>query len=174
MARMTSPRRSRIPAADDKPSAGQVDAVLRASRALVGIAAASLAGLEDVVTVPQFRVLMMIYTRGPLNLAAVAAGLDVNPSNASRTCDRLLKAGLLNRRESEVDRRHVTLTLTPSGRRLVDKVTRRRRTAIERILRDMSPAERDALAEVLGAFATAAGESYDDAAVFTLIWPRTP
>jgi DNA-binding MarR family transcriptional regulator len=166
---MTSPRRSR--AHVELPEAEQVDAVLRASRALVGIAAASLAGIDDVVTVPQFRVLVMVYTRGPLNLAAVAAELGVNPSNASRTCDRLLKAGLLDRRESLADRRNVTLTLTAAGRRLVARVTKQRRSAIERILRAMPATERAALADALGAFADAAGESADEAALLTLLWP---
>ncbi len=54
----------------DRPSTEQVDAVLRASRALVGIAATSLAAVEDVVTVPQWRVLVLVYTRGPMNLAS--------------------------------------------------------------------------------------------------------
>ncbi|MGH3675310.1 MAG: MarR family winged helix-turn-helix transcriptional regulator [Mycobacterium sp.] len=167
---MNSPRRAR--GREDETLADQTDAVVRASRALVGIAAASIAVIEDVVTVPQFRVLVMVYTRGPLNLATVAAGLDVNPSNASRTCDRLIKAGLLDRQVSAVDRRHVTLTLTTAGRRLVEKVTKRRRSAIERVLRTMSPAERDVLADALAGFATAAGEPVDDK-LLSFIWPPT-
>ena len=164
---MTSARQNRPPS--DRPSASQIDAVLRASRALVGIAAASIADVEDVVTVPQFRVLVMLYTRGPLNLAAVASGLDVNPSNASRTCDRLMKAGLLDRRESLDDRRNVTLTLTDTGRELVDRVTKHRRVAIERVLRNMSAPERERLAKALSAFATAAGEPPEDN-LLTLVW----
>ena len=84
---------------------------MRASRALVGIAAASIAQVDSMVTVPQLRVLVIIDTRGPQNLAAVAAALEVNPSNASRTCDRLIKSGLLHRKEAPDDRRHVTLTI---------------------------------------------------------------
>jgi DNA-binding MarR family transcriptional regulator len=148
--------------------------VLRASRALVGIAAASMSGIDTLVTVPQFRVLVILFSRGPSNLATVAEELEVNPSNASRICDRLIRAGLLRRSESSVDRRQVTLTLTPTGRQLVEKVTRRRRSAIERVLRDMPEAERDALATTLAAFAEVAGESADDAATRTLLWPRTP
>lgn len=168
---MTSVRKGRP--SSNRPSAGQIDAVLRASRALVGIAAASIADADDVVTVPQFRVLVMLYTGGPLNLAAVAAGLDVNPSNASRTCDRLWKAGLLDRRELAQDRRNVTLTLTDAGRRLVDSVTTHRRVAIERVLRKMSAPERDRLAKALSAFATAAGEPSDDN-VLALGWHLSP
>jgi len=165
---MNAARRPRVE--NNAPSADQIDAVLRASRALMGMAAAAIAAVDDSVTVPQLRVLVMVDTRGSLNLAAVAAGLGVNPSNASRTCDRLTKAGLLDRRESPEDRRNVTLTLTAAGRRLVSKVTRHRRTAIARVLREMAPDDRDRLAIAVDRFATAAGEptAYD---AITLIWP---
>lgn len=149
----------------------QVEAVVRASRALVGIAATSLAAVEDVVTVPQWRVLVLVYTRGPMNLASVAAELDVNPSNASRTCDRLTRAGLLNRREAEFDRRNVTLTLTAAGRRLVQKVTRQRRNAIEKVLATMSVGDRDRLADALETFAEAAGETSAVGRVLVGLWP---
>ena len=159
---------------DDERLSHQVDAVLRASRALVGIAAMSLAAVEDVVTVPQWRVLVLIHTRGPMNLASVAAELGVNPSNASRTCDRLTRADLLDRRESEVDRRHVTLTLTLAGRRLVQKVLRQRRKAIEKVLRSMPADARDGLAGALAEFAAAAGESAADPVTNSALWPPSP
>jgi DNA-binding MarR family transcriptional regulator len=157
-------------AAGGGPSADQVDAMLRASRALVGIAAASIAAVDDDVTVPQLRVLVMVDTKGPLNLAAVAAGLGVNPSNASRICDRLIRAGLLDRQDSPDDRRNITLSLTDAGRRLVNKMMKHRRTAIIRVLRDMDPDDRELLTTALDRFATAAGEPLADDAI-TLIWP---
>src|ERR1700737_1018482 len=97
-----APRRS----ATTRVSAAQIDAVMRASRALVGIAAASIAEVDDAVTLPQLRVLVMVSTRGPLNLAAVAAGLEVSASNASRICDPLVEAGPADRREGPPERRH--------------------------------------------------------------------
>jgi DNA-binding MarR family transcriptional regulator len=157
--------------AASRPTAGQIDSTVRASRAIVGIAAASIAELDDAVTVPQLRVLVMVHTRGPLNLSAVATALDVNPSNASRTCDRLIRAGLLDRRDSPEDRRNVTLTLTDAGRSLVGKLTKQRRNAIERVLRKMDADDREQLAEALDKFATAAGEPADDSV--TLIWHPT-
>ncbi|ULE34508.1 MarR family winged helix-turn-helix transcriptional regulator [Mycobacterium sp. IDR2000157661] len=166
---MAAPQKTRR--SDNGLMTDQVDAVLRASRALVGIAATSLAAVEDVVTVPQWRVLVLVHTRGPMNLASVAAELDVNPSNASRTCDRLTRAGLLNRREAEFDRRNVTLTLTAAGRRLVQKVTRQRRTAIEKVLATMPVGDRDRLADALEVFAAAAGEKPDGGRVVAALWP---
>lgn len=139
----------------DPVSAEQVEAVIRASRALVGIAAASVAEVDDLVTMSQFRVLMMIATRGPMNLVTVAAGLGVSAPNASRICDRLLKAGMVDRRDDPKDRRHITLTLTADGRALTDRVRRHRRTAIRAVLRNMSPADRERLTAALDPFAEA-------------------
>lgn len=143
-------------------SDNDVDAVMRASRALMGIAAASIAEVDDLVTVAQLRILTMIYTRGPLNVTAVAKALDVSPSNASRACDRLMKAGLIDRRESPEDRRNVTLLLTETGRELVDRVTGHRRAAIEQVLRKITLHDRDRLVAVFDDFATASGEPPGD------------
>jgi DNA-binding MarR family transcriptional regulator len=142
-------------------SSEQVEAVMRASRALVGISAASIAEVDDVVTVPQLRVLMMIATRGGVNLRAVADGLQVSPSNASRICDRLLKIGMVDRREDPADRRNITLTLTPEGQGLIDRVVRHRRNAVRRILRQMTAQQREQLIAALDYFADAAGEPFE-------------
>jgi DNA-binding MarR family transcriptional regulator len=143
-------------------SGEQVEAVMRASRALVGITAASIAEVDDMVTVPQLRVMVMIATRGGVNLGAVASGLGVSPSNASRICDRLLKVGMVDRREDPADRRHITLTLTKDGHALIEKVNRHRRNAIRRVLRQMPAGHRDQLVAALDEFATAAGEPLDE------------
>jgi DNA-binding MarR family transcriptional regulator len=148
--------------ANDGVSAEHVDAVMRASRALVGITAASIAEVDEVVTVPQLRVLMMINTYGAMNLAAVAAGLQVSAPNASRIVERLLVAGLVDRRDAPDDRRHVVLTLTGDGKKLIDRVIRHRRTAIRRVLRGMTPRERDQVASAMDMLATSAGEPSSD------------
>ncbi|MBT2273569.1 MarR family winged helix-turn-helix transcriptional regulator [Rhodococcus qingshengii] len=150
----------------------QVEAALWASRALVGIAAASVAEAEELVTVPHLRILVLVDTRGPVNLAAVAEALQVHPSNASRAVDRLIKAGLLDRRDAPEDRRHLTLTLTPPGQELVDRVNTHRRDAISAVLARMTNDDRNALAYTMRRFAAAAGEPLDGD-VLTLLWPPT-
>lgn len=136
----------------------EVEAVLAASRVLVGVAARSLAPVEDSVTLTQFRALVIIASRGPLHLAALADAMQVHPSNATRTCDRLVATGLADRRDNPADRRHLLLTLTDAGRELVDGVMHRRRAAIAQILREMPPEDREQLATVLTRFAAAGGE----------------
>ena len=140
-----------------------------AARALVGISARSLVDVDDVVTPPQLRVLVMIASRGPLNLGAVARGLGVHPSNATRACDRLVVAGLLDRRDDPADRRNLLLQLTEEGRTLVDQIMDRRRHAIAEVLARMPALQRTALIPVLVTFAEAAGEM-DDEHLWSLGW----
>lgn len=137
---------------------GEVEAVLAASRVLIGVAARSLAAVEDTVTLTQFRALVIIASRGPLHLAGLAEAMQVHPSNATRTCDRLVAIGLVDRRDNPADRRHLLLTLTDAGRELVDGVMQRRRAAIMEILQRMPARDRAQLAAVLTRFAAAGGE----------------
>ena len=136
----------------------QIDAVMRASRVLVSVVARSLAEVEDVVTLPQFRVLVMIAGHGPQNLGSVAAALGVHPSNATRLCERLVVAGLVDRADDPQDRRFLRLVLTDEGHRLVETVMQHRRTAIAQVMSRMSASRRRTVSAALEAFATAAGE----------------
>jgi DNA-binding MarR family transcriptional regulator len=131
---------------------------LRASRVFSALVAASVAHAGDVVTPPQLRALVLVATRAEVDSAAIAAALDIHPSGATRLCDRLVAAGLLDRATSATDRRRVILTLTDGGVSLVDSVMDHRRAALERILERMSPRSVRALAVGLGAFADAADE----------------
>lgn len=135
-----------------------VEAVLLASRVLVAVAAQSLTDVADRVTLPQFRTLVVLATRGPMSLGALAEQLAIHPSTATRQCDRLVAARLIRRTEAHSDRRAVTLQPTVAGRRLVERVTARRAEAISRILARMSERERSGLVRALRAFSAAAGE----------------
>ena len=159
--------------ADDDLGAA-ADAVLWAARALVGITAASVAAVEETVSLPQLRVLVLLHTRGPMKLATLATAANVNPSNASRACDRLIAAGLLVRDSGAEDRRTVTLQPTEDGHALVGRVFAHRRAAVENVLRGMDPGDWAVLAHGLGQFAAAAGEPIDTDAM-GMLWPtRTP
>lgn len=151
------------------PAGGDVAAVMAAARVLVAVSAQSVAEVEDVVSLPQLRVLVVVASQGPLNLAAVARRLGVHSSNATRACDRLVAAGLLDRRDDPADRRNLQLDLTEEGHRLVERVMDHRRKAIMDALGRMSSVERLALAPVLRSFAAAAGE-VDDEGMWLMGW----
>ncbi|GGU17113.1 MarR family winged helix-turn-helix transcriptional regulator [Lentzea flava] len=134
------------------------DAVLTASRLLVAVSARSLAAVEETITLPQFRVLVILDSRGAMRTSSLAELLDVNPSTATRMIDRLVATGMVTRLPNPATRREVVLDLTDEGRRVVRGVTSRRRAAIGRIVAKMSPDERRGLVDALTAFTDAGGE----------------
>jgi len=147
------------------PGDAAVDALLDASRALVGVAARSLADVED-VTVPQFRALVLISSRARTTVSDLATALGIHPTSASRLCDRLVRKRLVNRVEGVDDRRATELHLAAAGRRLVDQVTARRRHALAAIASGMAPADLTDAVRVLAAFAAAAEASLTEADPF--------
>jgi DNA-binding MarR family transcriptional regulator len=135
-----------------------VDAVLSASRVLVAIAARSLADVGEEVTLPQYRSLVVLASRGPQGVAALAEAVAVSSPTASRMCERLFKKGLVTRRADRHDRRQVRIALSPAGRRLVDAVTARRRTEIEQLVASIPAGSRSAVVSALGHLTETAGE----------------
>jgi DNA-binding MarR family transcriptional regulator len=134
------------------------NAVLTASRALMGVAVRSVAIVEDDLTLVQYRALVLLATRGEQKPSDLAHALGVRPSTGTRLCDRLVAKGFIDRTTSRESRRQITLTVTPAGRALVRAVTARRRREIIRIVEQLSSAERKRLHAALGTFAAAAGE----------------
>ena len=96
--------------------------VLTASRALVGVAARSLGGLEADITLPQYRALVLLHEHRQLNAGSLAEHLGVKPSTMTGLCDRLARKGLIERGTSPSSRREVTLRLSRRGRALISAV----------------------------------------------------
>ncbi|MFF3391883.1 MarR family winged helix-turn-helix transcriptional regulator [Streptomyces sp. NPDC002669] len=150
---------------EEKDRAGSADgvdavtrAVLTASRVLVAVAANSLAEVEDRVTLAQFRMLVVLSTRGEAKLVTLAELLRVAPSTAMRMVDRLISSGLVDRRTNPGNRRETLLRLTEEGRRTVEDVTASRRREIDAIVARLAPGQQTALVEALTAFNEAGGE----------------
>lgn len=146
-----------------EPSGVELEPLLTASRVITAAVVASLAAVDTSVTVPQLRVLVMLDEHESANLGAVASGLGVNPSNASRTCERLVRAGLVHRAENETDRRQLRLTLSPAGRRVLDEVMERRRSMLAAVVRGLRKEDRGHLMKALEAFNAAAAAAPTEA-----------
>ena len=140
-----------------KPAASQ-DPTLVASRALLGVVARSLAEALEIVTLPQFRVMVILSSSGPMRMGALAARARTVPSTFSRSVDRMVTGGWVRRRESPDSRREVLIELTSSGQHLVDHVTERRLEEIAAILAKLSPAAQAEVGLAFALFAEAAGE----------------
>lgn len=134
-------------------------AVLTASRALLAVVARSVAPALEQVTVPQFRVLVVLSTSGaPVRHRDLADALGVHSSTFTRTTDRLVSSGWVTRAENPDNRRETLVSLTAQGRDLVAEVTESRRDEIRSILRRLPAARRADVLAALRDFADAAGE----------------
>lgn len=139
-----------------------VTALLTASRVLVGVSARSLNVVEDTVTLPQFRTLVVLDGHGEVNLNRLADLLAVNSSTAMRMIDRLLAVDLVTRRENPTNRREVLLGVSPRGAEVVREVTDRRHRDIARIVQAMPADQKSDLVVALRGFAEAAQEPLID------------
>ncbi len=111
-----------------------VEALVTASRALVGVAVRAVGAGPAEVTVVQHRVLVLLFERTTLSVNAIAEHLGVDQSNASRHCARLENLGLVSRRRAERDGRAVDVALTDAGRRQVQAVREARHHEVAAIL----------------------------------------
>ena len=139
-----------------------LDALVLASRAVVGIAARSLPEWADVSLV-QFRALVLLERDGALNAGALAEQLHVSPSTVTGLCDRLEARGLVVRALGSESRREVVVQLSPVGKALVDTAIAARRLEMARILERIPPDELRGMTTALTAIAAAAGESPEQA-----------
>ena len=87
--------------------AAVVDAVLTASRTLVAVSTPSLGAAAEHTTTAQYRMLVVLASRGSQRMTDLAAALDVAPSTAGRMTDRLVR--------KQLDRRHRARGGSPVG-----------------------------------------------------------
>lgn len=134
-------------------------AFLTASRALLGVVARSVAPALDKITVPQFRVLVVLSNApGPMRSGELASALGIQPSTFTRTADRMVSAGWITRKENPDNRREHLVALTPAGKRCVTQVTNRRHKEIKQILGNLDAKQLKSVLAAMDAFSAAAGE----------------
>ena len=107
---------------------------------------------------PQLNALIVVEQQQGINLRGLAGQLKMILSSASRLCDRLVAAGLVERVPGRVDRREIALYLTPSSRQLLQELRVARREILSEVLDRMTPTGRAALIRGLTEFAETAAE----------------
>ncbi|WKT95948.1 MarR family transcriptional regulator [Micromonospora soli] len=113
----------------------------------------------------QLRAVMVVEQYDGINLRRLATLTDMLLSSASRLCDRLVAAGMLEREPGRYDRREISLHLTPAATRLLAELRADRRYRLDRIMAEMSAEGRAALLRGMREFDEAArrGEAAADA-----------
>ena len=154
------------PVADQTPD--EVEVLQEATRLLAGVALRSLDVLGGAVTLPQYRVLSVLADIGKVRSARVASALGLEASTVTRLVDRLVAGGYVRRQTDPTNRSAITLELTSAGTKLVGEVVAWRKGELGRMLAEITPADRTALAANLSKLIEAAADGYGAIAVHRL------
>lgn len=140
---------------DDSDDGG---VALEASVIGLGLVLRSLAPALEHVTLQQYRVLVLVVTRGRQRSGDLAAELGLLPSGVTRIVDRLVRDGLVERTASDRSGREVLVRGTDRAVALVHEVLDARRVAIGDLLQRMTGPERDAVMAAARAIVRTAGD----------------
>ncbi|HEY1777692.1 MAG TPA: MarR family transcriptional regulator [Solirubrobacteraceae bacterium] len=103
------------------------------------------------MTPTQISVLFTIARRGPLGISELAEIEAINPTMLSRVVVQLCELGLIRRESRPDDRRAATVTATPAGRRMRERVHRERARALAEYVAELQDTEQMELVAALPA-----------------------
>ena len=105
-----------------------------------------------------FRVLEALLHKGPLPVNTLGPKVWLTPGSISVAVDRLVKKGLVSRKNHPGDRRVRQVELTAKGRALITRGFREHATAMEAVVSALSKNERLTLLRLLKKLGKHAGE----------------
>ena len=100
---------------------------------------------EPGITPSMLAALSSAERQGPLTMRELCVAEQVQPPSMTRIVAALVDAGLAARDADSGDRRVVWVTVTPEGRRLLERSRRRKEAYLARALRSLEPGELDTL-----------------------------
>jgi len=134
----------------DTASLGVVVRVMALNKSLVREATSALGPLD--IELFEYDALSALRRQGkPFALPATGLAQETGLSTGAMTnrIDKLEAKGLVGRRSDNADRRSVVVSLTPEGKKLIDKAIQIRLDAADESLQSLSRRERSDLAGLL-------------------------
>ena len=115
------------------------------------------------ITPSQLKLLKLVSLTETQTIGSVAAFLAVSAAAASKAVDRLVRKGLLARREGATDRRYINLALTDSGRRRLEAYESARRRRLLEMFGDFAGEELKGASALLDRLSLRVAESAEGA-----------
>lgn len=103
--------------------------------------------MED-LSLEQFLLLRLLYSKGPIRASEIAEQLLVHKSAITVRVEKLVKKGLIERQRDENDRRNVYLRLTENGRSLYESLEKNINQFVEAIVSDIPEKEMEVFLNV--------------------------
>jgi DNA-binding MarR family transcriptional regulator len=93
------------------------------------------------LSMPQFRLLMELYYRGPCGITHISDEMSITNAAASQLVDKLVQSGLLERAEDPHDRRAKQVTISENGRTFVQNGIEQRYLWVNELAANLSSEE---------------------------------
>lgn len=101
------------------------------------------------VTMPQMKIMLMLYINGPMRMSKIAAGLDVTMPTATSLVERLVEKSFVIRDNLVTDRRVVLCRLDGAGQRAIGKIWESSRRRSQELLEELDTKKLQMFSEVL-------------------------
>ncbi|QAY67052.1 MarR family winged helix-turn-helix transcriptional regulator [Paenibacillus protaetiae] len=85
------------------------------------------------LSLPQFKILYSLQTKGPQNVSQLAEALGITSAAITGATDKLLAEGLVLRERGEADRRVVFVTLTDAGKAILEEVKKDQQIVLDKV-----------------------------------------
>lgn len=128
---------------------GQLNALLSASRAVMATASAAF---HPDLPPAAFHIANWLRSFGPANSSQVAQAVVMDRSATSRLTGRLIDLALIEAKPDPADGRGVVLSLTPSGRKRIDRAIERKGDLFRQKIENLSDADLEQLTALLAKF----------------------
>ncbi len=103
------------------------------------------------LTMPQLKVVLLLFTNGPERMSAIASALGVSLATATGVVDRLVEKDMVAREADPNDRRVVLIRLSDKGEKLIAGLWQLARHNAEVLLRALDQRQLQLLNEALRA-----------------------
>lgn len=113
--------------------------------------------LELDVTMPQLKIMLLLFINGPMRMGVLAADLQVTLATATGLVERLVERGMVTRESQPDDRRVVLCRLSGEGHKTISRIWETARNNTRKLLDNLDTGTLQILAEVLQTMLDAAG-----------------
>jgi DNA-binding MarR family transcriptional regulator len=115
--------------------------------------------LDMDVTMPQMKIMLILFMRGPQRMSALASDLGITLATATGLVDRLVERDFIVRENSPDDRRVVLCRLSENGQKAVARLWKSARNRSGQLLAAMEISKLNMFREALAAMLSSAGKT---------------
>jgi DNA-binding MarR family transcriptional regulator len=112
------------------------------------------------VTMPQLKIMLILYINGPSRMSDIASGLDVTLPTATSLADRLVEKEFVTRENQVGDRRVVVCRLSEAGQKAIGRIWESSRVRSQELLEEMDTTKLQMFVEVLEDMLKSANEKH--------------